>query len=98
MCWGAIKNSMVITSNLDRFLDAQASVYESVLAELKDGRKRTHWMWFVFPQIDGLGSSKTAQHFAIQDSAYRSDNRRYVHSAEVASTRSGRISRGYGTR
>ena len=69
MYWGCIKNSMAIASNLNRFLDAQASVYKSVLAELKDGRKRTHWMWFVFTQIDGLGSSETAQHFAIQDSA-----------------------------
>ena len=69
MCWGCIKNSMAIASNLNRFLDAQASVYKSVLAELKDGRKRTHWMWFVFPQIDGLGGSETDQHFAIQDSA-----------------------------
>ena len=60
---------MAITSNLARFLHTQASVYESVLAELKDGRKRTHWMWFVFPQIDGLGSSETAQYFATQDSA-----------------------------
>jgi uncharacterized protein (DUF1810 family) len=60
---------MAIASNLNRFLDAQASVYKSVLAELKDGRKRTHWMWFVFPQIDGLGSSETAQYFATQDSA-----------------------------
>ena len=69
MCWGCIKNSMTIASNLNRFLDAQASVYESALAELKDGGKRTHWMWFVFPQIQGLGRSEMARHYAIQDAA-----------------------------
>lgn len=51
--------------NLQRFVDAQASVFAQVLAELRAGRKRTHWMWFIFPQIAGLGSSDMAQHFAI---------------------------------
>jgi uncharacterized protein (DUF1810 family) len=51
--------------NLQRFLEAQAAVFDRVLAELGEGRKRSHWMWFVFPQIAGLGSSGTAQHFAI---------------------------------
>ena len=51
--------------NLQRFLDAQACVTEQVLAELHAGRKRSHWMWFIFPQIAGLGSSPMAQHFAI---------------------------------
>jgi uncharacterized protein (DUF1810 family) len=51
--------------NLQRFLDAQARVIDQVLAELRDGRKRSHWMWFIFPQIAGLGSSPTAQHYAI---------------------------------
>jgi uncharacterized protein (DUF1810 family) len=60
---------MAIASNLDRFLDAQAKVYESALAELKDGRKCTHWMWFVFPQIQGLGCSKMARRYAIQGAA-----------------------------
>jgi uncharacterized protein (DUF1810 family) len=55
--------------NLQRFLDAQAGVYEHVLAELRDGRKRTHWMWFIFPQIAGLGSSPMARHFAISGRA-----------------------------
>lgn len=54
---------------LNRFLDAQADVYETALAELITGHKRTHWMWFVFPQIQGLGSSETARHFAIGDKA-----------------------------
>jgi uncharacterized protein (DUF1810 family) len=46
---------------LDRFVRAQDRVYDRVLAELRAGEKRSHWMWFVFPQIDGLGSSPTAR-------------------------------------
>ena len=52
-------------SDLSRFTSAQEGVYEQALAELKAGRKRSHWMWFVFPQIAGLGSSPTARHYAI---------------------------------
>ncbi|UMB71955.1 DUF1810 domain-containing protein [Mycobacterium paraterrae] len=51
--------------NLQRFVDAQAPVYGQVVDELRAGRKRTHWIWFVFPQIAGLGSSATAAHYAI---------------------------------
>jgi uncharacterized protein (DUF1810 family) len=51
--------------NLQRFVDAQAGVFDQVLAELRAGRKRSHWMWFIFPQIAGLGSSDMAQRFAI---------------------------------
>jgi uncharacterized protein (DUF1810 family) len=51
--------------NLQRFVEAQAPVYAAVLEELRQGRKRTHWMWFIFPQIAGLGSSPTSQFFAI---------------------------------
>ena len=51
--------------NLQRFVDAQAPVYEQVCSELRQGRKRGHWMWFVFPQIAGLGHSATARGFAI---------------------------------
>lgn len=54
---------------LERFLEAQASCYPAALAELKAGRKRTHWMWFVFPQIAGLGSSPTSRHYAIRSRA-----------------------------
>src|SRR5665213_1611360 len=50
---------------LQRFVDAQAPVYATALAELRAGAKRTHWMWFVFPQIAGLGFSPTAQHYAV---------------------------------
>ena len=51
---------------LRRFVDAQASVYPQVVEELSRGRKRSHWMWFVFPQIAGLGFSAMAQRFAIE--------------------------------
>ncbi|MBM4128184.1 MAG: DUF1810 domain-containing protein [Nitrospira sp.] len=51
--------------NLHRFLTAQAPTYDSVLAELRAGRKSSHWMWFIFPQLTGLGHSAMAQQFAI---------------------------------
>jgi len=51
--------------NLDRFVEAQQDVYEDVRAELRAGEKRGHWMWFVFPQIRGLGHSYTSQLYAI---------------------------------
>src|SRR5262245_57480710 len=51
--------------DLQRFVDAQEPLYQRVLAELGEGRKRTHWMWFIFPQIAGLGSSPMAQRYAI---------------------------------
>ena len=51
--------------DLDRFVEAQAPVYAQALAELKRGRKESHWMWFVFPQIAGLGFSPMAQRYAI---------------------------------
>ena len=50
---------------LGRFVEAQEPVFEAALAELKAGRKRTHWMWFVFPQLADLGSSPTARFFGI---------------------------------
>ncbi len=52
-------------SDLGRFVEAQAPVYDRVLAELRAGRKRSHWMWFVFPQIAGLGHSGMARRYAI---------------------------------
>jgi uncharacterized protein (DUF1810 family) len=51
--------------NLQRFVDAQERVYAQVLAELRAGRKATHWIWFIFPQIRGLGRSPTAWSFGI---------------------------------
>jgi uncharacterized protein (DUF1810 family) len=56
---------MATMSGLARFRSAQEGVYDQALAELRAGRKRTHWMWFVFPQIAGLGSSPAAQRYAI---------------------------------
>jgi uncharacterized protein (DUF1810 family) len=50
---------------LDRFVKAQARVYPQVIQELSSGRKQSHWMWFVFPQVAGLGSSEMARRFAI---------------------------------
>jgi uncharacterized protein (DUF1810 family) len=52
--------------DLSRFLTAQDGVYERALAELKGGQKRTHWMWFIFPQIEGLGYSPTARRYSIK--------------------------------
>ena len=51
--------------NLQRFLDAQNPIYEQVCSELRKGRKSGHWMWFIFPQIEGLGHSQLARAFAI---------------------------------
>jgi uncharacterized protein (DUF1810 family) len=55
--------------NLQRFVDAQDGVFDRVCSELRAGRKRSHWMWYIFPQISGLGSSATAQKFAISSMA-----------------------------
>jgi len=54
---------------LERFIEAQAGVYEQAFAELRAGRKRSHWMWFVFPQLAGLGTSPTARFYAIASPA-----------------------------
>jgi uncharacterized protein (DUF1810 family) len=55
--------------DLRRFVEAQAPAIEAAMAELRAGRKRTHWMWFVFPQIEGLGSSPMAMRYAISSAA-----------------------------
>ncbi len=55
--------------DLDRFTQAQAPVLAQVLRELRAGEKRSHWMWFVFPQLAGLGHSPTARHYAIASRA-----------------------------
>jgi uncharacterized protein (DUF1810 family) len=52
--------------HLCRFIDAQESDYRSALAEIEAGRKESHWMWYVFPQYDGLGFSPTSKHYAIK--------------------------------
>lgn len=53
--------------NLERFVTAQQGSYERALAEIKNGRKESHWMWYIFPQIQGLGFSDTAKRYAIND-------------------------------
>jgi uncharacterized protein (DUF1810 family) len=55
--------------DLERFVDAQAPVYPGVVAELRQGRKQSHWMWFIFPQLAGLGHSAMAQRYAIASRA-----------------------------
>jgi len=52
--------------NLKRFINAQEGAYSQVVVELRSGRKRTHWMWFIFPQISGLGHSEISKRFAIR--------------------------------
>ena len=66
---------MTDTFQLQRFVDAQEGVYETALAELRAGLKRTHWMWFIFPQLAGLGRSPTAQFYAIRS---RSEARAFL--------------------
>ena len=61
--------------DLDRFVTAQDGIFQTALAEIRRGQKRTHWMWFVFPQIAGLGRSATARAFAIRS---RDEARAYL--------------------
>jgi uncharacterized protein (DUF1810 family) len=58
---------MADNNELIRFLNAQNQVYLKALSEIKKGKKDTHWMWYIFPQIKGLGSSETANYYAIKD-------------------------------
>ena len=53
--------------DLTRFVQAQEGVYQQTLTEVRGGRKRSHWMWFIFPQLAGLGHSSTAQYYAVAD-------------------------------
>jgi uncharacterized protein (DUF1810 family) len=55
------------SNNLTRFLEAQNQLYIQALSEIKNGQKETHWMWFIFPQISGLGFSETAKFYGIKD-------------------------------
>src|SRR5687768_14017518 len=55
--------------NLSRFLHAQEDDYVQALTEIRSGRKRSHWMWYIFPQFDGLGFSSTSRHYAIKSIA-----------------------------
>lgn len=64
---------MASSSDLKRFLVAQESDYTRALAEIKNGRKQSHWMWYIFPQLAGLGFSETARFYAIRDVQEASD-------------------------
>ena len=62
-------HSMEDPHDLSRFLRAQENDYEQALREIKSGRKRSHWIWYIFPQIDGLAFSSTSRHYAIKSLA-----------------------------
>ena len=65
MAVGKLSSDSADPFDLQRFVDAQDRIYDTVLDELRDGRKRSHWIWFVFPQLRGLGHSSTAMHYGI---------------------------------
>ena len=73
---------MPALQNLQRFLDAQKGDYQTALAEIKSGRKRSHWMWYIFPQIQGLGHSETARFYAIKG---RAEAEAYLQHPELGS-------------
>lgn len=66
------------TQNLNRFIEVQENDYKIALSEIKQGRKRSHWMWYIFPQTQGLSFSETSKFYAIKDieeaEAYLNDN------------------------
>ena len=59
----------MVKNNLERFVKAQAGVYETALEEMRRGRKESHWIWYIFPQLKGLGFSETAQYYGIDGMA-----------------------------
>lgn len=62
-----LESSLMVKENLQRFIEAQNElIYETAVAELKAGRKQTHWMWFIFPQLIGLGQSDMSKYYGIQ--------------------------------
>ena len=66
---------MITKNNLARFIEAQKGIYELALKEIKNGNKTGHWMWFIFPQIDGLGFSERSTFYAIKN---KSEAQEYV--------------------
>jgi uncharacterized protein (DUF1810 family) len=58
---------MAKENNLQRFIDAQQQDYATAFAEISNGKKRSHWMWYIFPQVQGLGFSETSRYYAIRD-------------------------------
>src|SRR5512137_1133724 len=69
MCSSSDARSSDDPYDLARFVRAQETDYERALSEIKSGKKRTHWMWYIFPQIDGLAFSSTSKHYAIKSIA-----------------------------
>jgi len=65
--WKQSQQPMAKEHNLQRFINAQEANYPAALAEVKNGRKQSHWMWYVFPQVKGLGFSETSKYYAIED-------------------------------
>jgi len=64
-------------NDLQRFLDAQERYFETALSEIRGGRKRSHWMWYIFPQIAGLGFSSTSKFYAVKDKQEADDYLRH---------------------
>ena len=58
---------MVSSKNVSRFIEAQENTYSAALSEIRNGQKRTHWMWFIFPQIKGLGNTQMSVKYSIND-------------------------------
>lgn len=67
---------MTSKKDLSRFVEAQESDFPQALSEIKSGRKRSHWMWYIFPQLEGLGRSSTSQFYGIKDLSEAED---YLH-------------------
>jgi uncharacterized protein (DUF1810 family) len=66
-CVDETTTNMAKENSLERFLEAQAETYPDALSEIKNGRKQSHWMWYIFPQVQGLGFSSTSKYYAIKD-------------------------------
>lgn len=64
---------MTSENNLTRFIEAQEGVYKTALKEIKNGKKKSHWMWYIFPQIAGLGYSETSKFYAIRNLSEAAD-------------------------
>lgn len=74
-----ILDKMINDNTLNRFLSAQQNIYPQVLKELRNGKKTSHWMWFIFPQIEGLGHSPTAKYYSIKTpDSYRDEAKEYI--------------------
>lgn len=72
---------------LERFVQAQADSYARALRDIKSGRKTSHWMWYIFPQLSGLGHSQTARYYAIRDRAVASEDSSFNSSEDISNRR-----------